>query len=1017
MEMIRRLNSLFLGLVIVFIELATPAQDSTCFKGTIPVFMQDTSKWADSVLNSLSIEEKIAQLIIVPAYPYKDSTHSNHIFELIKKYNLGGVIFFKGGPYSTVCLLNKLQAAAKTPLFMGIDGEWGLAMRMDSTLSYPRQMMLGALQDDNLIYLMGCDISSQLHRTGFHTNFSPCVDINLTSQNPVINSRSFGEDKNLVARKSKAYMLGLQDHHILPVIKHFPGHGDTENDSHFTLPLIPHNYQHLDSVELYPFKQLIIDGVSGVMIAHLNVPAIDSSNCPSTLSHKIVNDLLRDSMKFGGLIFTDAMSMKGIKEYGSQSNIVLRAFTAGNDVLLMPDDVPRAINTLKLALDSNLISKNEIDKRCRKVLLAKQWAGLNQYKQVDTFNLFSDLHKPSYEVLQRKLIESAITVVKNNNNILPLKRLDTLKIACLSIGWPTSSPFQRTLSLYSDIDSFAIDKNANDSAFTDLYRKLKGYNLIIAGILNTDMRLIKNYGINDKSIAFLKNLADSNHVILNLFANPYVMHKFDSGENFSAIVISYEDKELNQDLSAQLLFGGLTAQGKLSVKASEQYGFNTGKQWNIPIRLKYTIPEELGINSSLLKPIDSLVNDAIHKKALPGCVVYLAKDGKVFFNKSYGYFTYDSSRAVKPSDIYDLASLTKISSTLPVIMNLYENDKIDMNAKCSEYIPELKSTNKKKIRIKEVLSHQARLQEWYPFFLKTIQCKNNNDPLLSKQPASLNFYKINSSQYINCKTKYIDSIYSKSVSSEYSLKVADSLYIRNSWKDSIYNYIYQSNLYAKPKYRYSDFGFILLSKAIENITHKTLDDLTDSLFYKPLGANSLCYNPVNKFDKNNIAPTMDDQIFRKQIVQGTVHDPAAAMLGGVSGHAGLFGSANDLGKLMQMYLNNGEYGGQQFFNRQTIELFNTRYFAKTGNRRALGFDKPEPDSSKISPVSRYASDLSFGHTGYTGTMVWVDPQVNLVYIFLSNRTYPDDTENKLAEMNLRTNIQEVVYKAIHLSNK
>jgi beta-N-acetylhexosaminidase len=1016
MEIIRISKSFLLGLVIVFIELASAAQDSIFIKGNIPVFMQDTSKWVDSVFNSLSPEEKIAQLIMIPAYPYKDTLHSNHIAEIVKKYDVGGVIFFKGGPYSTVMLLNLLQRYAKTPLLIGIDGEWGLAMRIDSTISYPRQMMLGALNDDTLIYKMACDISEQLHRAGFQTSFSPCVDINSTSLNPVISSRSFGSDKNHVTAKSEAYMYGLQDNRILGVIKHFPGHGDTENDSHLTLPVVRKTFQQLDTFELVPFKALINAGTSGVMVAHLDVPGVDSSNCPSTLSQKIISGLLKDSLGFKGLVFTDAINMKGIKIKGSPADVILKAFIAGNDILLMPDDVALTIKTLKTAADSSIISYDEIDRRCKKILKAKKWAGLDTFQQIDTVGLMKDLHKPAYEKLQRKLIESALTVLKNDNSILPLKRLDTLRIACLSIGWPDISIFQKTVSLYTNIDCYPIDKNAPDSIFSSLLMKLKNYNLVIAALVNTDMRLTRNFGIVDKNIEFLNELAGSTNVILNVFASPYVMQKFVTPEMFKAIILSYEDKPLNQDLSAQLIFGGITACGKLPVKASDNFQYAAGFTWNDRIRIKYTIPEELDICSDSLRKIDTLINEAIRMKALPGCVVYLAKEGKVFYNKAYGYFTYDSIRAVKTTDLYDLASITKIAATLPSIIYLNEKKKIDLDARMSAYVPKLKKTNKKKILVQEVLSHQARLQEWYPFYLKTIHCHDKNDHLLSKTPGSTTSFKVNGSQYINCETDYTDSIFSKCPTNEYTLKVADSLYLKKSWKDSIYNYIYQSDMYSKAKYRYSDFGFMLLSEAVENITSTSLDKYADSLFYKPLGASSLCFNPLNRYSKSEIAPTLNDSVFRKQIVQGYVHDPSAAMLGGVCGHAGLFGTANDLGKLMQLYLNLGKYGGQQYLSEKSINLFTSRMHAKSGNRRALGFDKPEPDTSKNSPASRMVSDLSYGHTGYTGTMVWIDPKFNLVYIFLSNRTFPYDRENKLAEINLRTMIQDVVYKAINRSN-
>ena len=971
------------------------------------------SQWADSVFNSLSPKERIAQLVFASAFPYKDSMHIKSTCEIVSKYNVGGIIFFRGGPLTMVNLSNKLQKLAKTPMIMSIDGEWGLAMRTDSTLVYPKQMMLGALNDNILIYQMGADIAWQLHRMGLHTNFAPVVDINNNPKNPVINSRSFGDDKEKVLAKSLQYMQGLQDNFILATAKHFPGHGDTETDSHLSLPILNYSYYHLDSFELYPFKQLINKGVSGVMVAHLNIPSLDSTGRPGTLSPAIVTGLLKEKLSFNGLIFTDALNMKGVSTRSSQEVVALQAFMAGNDVLLMPDDIPKVLVKLKEAADSGIISYDEINRRCMKILQAKYWLGLNHYKEIDTQNLIADLHKPNFELNRRKLVESAITVVKNEKNLIPLQRLDTLKIACISVGSKDTSIFQERLNMYAQIENYSIDRDAPDSLFDETLNELKKYNLVVAGLLNTDMRYSRNFGITERCVKFINRLADSTNVVFDLFANPYSLERFIPTDKFKTIIVSYEDKEINQDLSAQLIFGGIAAKGTLPVKASAEFANGASVQWDKTTRLKYTTPEELGIDSKALQPIDSLVNDAIKKHAIPGCVVYLAKDGKVFYNKAFGHFTFDSTRVVKTSDIYDLASLTKVCATTPALMMLYDKKQISLSDKLSKYIPELNKTNKKKILVSEVLSHQARLKEWLPFYLSTIECVNSKEKLFSKTSISEKSVKLLDGSFINCDTKYKDGIYNKNYSSQFSLKVADSLYINHLWKDTILNQIYISTLLPKEGYKYSDWGFILLGKAITNVSGKPLDQLLDTSLYIQLGAKTLGFNPLHKFDRKDIAPTENDLIWRKQLIQGYVHDHTAAMLGGVCGHAGLFSNANDLGILMQLYLNGGEYGGQRYFKTSTLNLFNSRMYVKTGNRRGLGFDKPEPDLSKQSPVSRMCSDESFGHTGFTGTMTWVDPKYNLVYIFLSNRVYPDASVNKLAEINLRTNIQDIVYKAIN----
>lgn len=987
-------------------------QNDTNSISIVPDFLDTDSSWADSMLKSLSPEERIAQLIMAAAYPNKDSIHYNQIIQIIQNSNVGGVIIFQGGAVRTAQFINKLQASAKIPLIAGIDGEWGLSMRTDSTLNYPKQIMLGAIKNNDLIYQMGCDIATQLHRMGLHTNFSPVVDINNNPKNPVINSRSFGENKTEVSDKALKYMSALQDNRIIATAKHFPGHGDTETDSHLDLPLLPFTRERLDTLELYPFKKLINKGVTGIMVAHLNVPSLDSSGLPSTLSKKIIDSLLIHKLGFKGLVFTDALIMKGVSKLAPSNIVALDAFLAGNDILLMPDDIPGSIYAIKKAADSGIISYGEIDRRCKKVLMAKYWLGLNNYKPTDINNLYDDLHLPRYELTIRKLVEEGLTVIQNNNEILPLKKLDALRIACVSIGSTDTSTFQKTCALYADMDFFSINRADSDSVFLQLYNSLKKYNLIIAGLVNTDMRATKNFGLTEKCINFLSNLADSNNVILDLFANPYALNKFQNTEKFKAVIISYEDKELNQDLSAQLIFGGVVPKGHLSVNLSEKFENGYGLYWDKPIRFKYTIPEELGIDSKSLLPIDSLIKDAIAQKAIPGCEVLLAKDGKIFMNKAYGYFTYDSIRKVKPSDIYDLASITKIGASTPAIMMLYDKHKLSLNDKLSKYYSPLNKSNKKKIIFKDVLAHQARLLSYEPYYLNTLTCINPAEKLVSQKPVIKNAYKVSEGMYINCDTKYKDSIFSKNYTTKFPNIVSDSLFISNAWQDSIMYKILNSELYPKAEYHYSDLGFILLGKAVESIIYEPLNTYLERNLYKKLGASTMQFKPLKHMSKENIAPTEYDLAFRKSLIRGYVHDPTAAMLGGVCGHAGLFSNANDLAKLMQMFLNNGVYGGEQFIKPKTIELFNTRPYIKNKNRRGLGFDKPEPDETKKSPVNRLASLESFGHSGFTGTLTWADPKYNLLYVFLSNRVYPNASENKLADINLRTNIQEVVYKAI-----
>ncbi|MBN1251837.1 MAG: serine hydrolase [Bacteroidales bacterium] len=950
-----------------------------------PEFIKYKNKWVDSVFQSLSLDDKIAQLIMVAAYSNKGDEHKKNIENLIQKHNIGGLIFFQGGPVRQANLTNYYQSISKTPLLIAMDAEWGLSMRLDSVQNFPLQMMLGAIQNNKWLYDLGVEIGEQCNRLGVHVNFAPVIDINNNPANPVINSRSFGEDRVNVAEKGFAYMFGLQEKKIIATAKHFPGHGDTDSDSHKTLPIINHSFNRLDSIELFPFKYLIDRGLAATMIAHLHIPALDSAEfSASSLSKNVVTDLLINDLGFKGLIFTDALGMKGVSNYNSPGTTSLKAFLAGVDILLMPDDVNASISAIKNAVESGLISKEEIDRRCLKVLKSKQWVGLENYKPIKIDNLTQDLNSSNANLINRKLIENSLTLVKNNNDLIPIKNLDSVRIASVSIGYGGETKFQESLSLYDNVTHFSINKNASLSDYNYLLNKLSKFDLVIAGFHNPN-RQPKSFGLTKISVWFAHELSKHTKVILDIFASPYTLSMF-KPNSFNAIILSYEDTDISQDLSAQLIFGGVSAQGKLPVSAGKYFLSRMG-EIDKKIRLKYAPPIELNINELKLKKIDSIVLSAIDEKVMPGCQILAIKNGTVFYQKSFGYHTYDKKLKVKNDDIYDIASLTKITATIPAIMKLSDEGKIDINKKLSYYLSELDSTNKKDIIIKQILAHQAKLKAWIPFYLRTYDKK-------SKIP-----YKLN------------PEIYTQKSDEKHQFKVAEKIFISNSYTDTMYKQIIESPLRTKSGYRYSDLGFYLFYKMIENQSKYSFTDFLDKNFYKPIGLTSTTYNPLNKYPLEKIIPTEKDNKFRKQLIQGYVHDYGAAMMGGISGHAGLFSNSNDLAKLMQMFLQKGEYGGRRYLNSSTVALFTKKAYSKSNNRRALGFDRP--GSRKKSPVSNLASSYSFGHTGFTGTMAWVDPKEDFIYIFLSNRVYPNAQNNKLVELNIRSKIQSVFYQSFN----
>lgn len=981
---------IFIFLIVQTSILNCEEVDLALGKPTDPPFLtQANTAWVDSVFNTLSLEEKIAQLLMVAAYSNKDKEHVEYIDKLIKQYKIGGLIFMQGGPVRQANLTNQYQSESNVPLMIAIDGEWGVSMRLDSTPRFPRQMMLGAIQDNSLIYEVGKEIAYQCHELGIHVNFGPVIDVNNNPLNPVINSRSFGENKYNVAIKGYNYMAGMQDNKILATAKHFPGHGDTQSDSHQTLPTIPYSAERLDSLELYPFKELIKSGVGSIMVAHLYIPALDSTkNQASTLSKKIVTDLLQDSLKFKGLIFTDALNMKGVSDFYKPGEVDLEALLAGNDVLLFSGNVPKAIDEIKKAIKKGKLSQEVVDAKCKKILMAKSWLGATGVDSVKTDKLVENLNSLNSRLLTRKLVENALTLAKNDDDIIPIKDLDKKKIACVAIGERTENKFQQTLDLYADIEFFIISSSAPTSQFEELERKLAKYDLVIASIHNTNRTPSKNFGITDESVKFIEKLSTKTTIILDVFANPYSLALFDKFTKIKGVVMSYEDTDNAQDLSAQLIFGGIPALGKLPVTASDNFkegtGFITTK-----VRLKYSTPEELNMSSSTLDKIDSIAINSIKEKAFPGCQILAAKDGVVFYQKSFGYHVYDNKKnPVQNSDIYDLASITKVISTTSALMKLYEEEKFDLEAKMSKYLTYLDTTNKKDMLVKDVLTHQAQLTPWIPFWWNTTTHKRK---------------------------KLRDDVYSKTRSDYFSVQVCDNLYIRADYRDTMYAQICQSELRDEKSYKYSDLGFYLFHDIVERETGEKLDSFVYENFYSRLGAKTLGYKPLMKFNRDKIVPTQDDVFFRHQLINGYVHDPGAAMFGGVAGHAGLFSNANDLAKMLQMYLQNGSYGGEQFLKKSTLDIFTSSHFRCEGNRRGLGFDKPIAECN--GPACASASAKSYGHQGFTGTVFWVDPEEGLLYIFLSNRIHPDEENKKINKLDIRTNVQQVLYDAIKEAKK
>lgn len=955
------------------------------------------SLWVDSVYNQMSEDERIGQLFmpIVPG----DNTEANKnaIKNLINNQKVGGLLFSKGTPQNQAELTNYAQRAAKTPLMISLDGEWGLSMRLSNTTRFPYNMMLGAIQNDSLLYYYGLEVARQCRLIGIHVNFAPALDVNSNPDNPVIGYRSFGEDSDRVARLGIMYSKGLEAGGVMAVAKHFPGHGDTSTDSHKTLPTITHKRDRLDDVELKPFRKYIEAGLSGMMVGHLNIPALDTKRQPSSLSEAIVTGLLQDELGFSGLIFTDGLQMKGVSD---EDNHCVRALQAGNDILLGPVNVPKQYNAVKKAMEDNLLTEAQIEMKCKKVLAYKYILGVNNEKPVETSDLIRNINAPSAEWINRKLNRDAMTLLKDEDKIVPLKELDKRKIAAVSVGSSAGNTFHNTLKMYGDVTCFNV---ADGEALLQLKKVLQPYNTLIVSVHSAKA------GAN----AAIQSVGQGKETIVTFFMNPYRTSGYASSiKAADAILLAYEDTDLAQDYAAQAIFGGNAVTGKIPVSVGDIFkegkGINTKK-----VRLSYAVPEEVGIATSRLDGIETVVQDGIRNQAFPGCQVLVAKDGQIIYNRSFGSFEYNDNRKVSNTDIYDLASMTKATATVPAVMKLYDESKLKLNSEISSFVPLLRGTDKSDITVRDALLHESRLPSFIPYYMDAIDKNSYEGKLFNRTWTSLYSAEFDANTYARTDYKFKPDIVSNTARINF-LPLADGLFINKNYNDTIIAAIANSKLNKRKSYVYSCLNFMLLKEVVEKISKEDLNTFVQENFFSRLGSTTTTYNPLTKFGKEQIVPTEKDDFLRKQLVQGYVHDEGAAFMGGISGNAGLFSNANDIAKLYQMWLNKGTYGGEEYLSTKTCQVFmNT----KSGiSRRGLGFDKPEPNTAKSSPTSPSTPASTYGHTGFTGTCFWIDPDNNLIYIFLSNRVNDKRTHKAISSLNIRSRIQEEIYWAIKRGN-
>lgn len=965
------------------------------------VFLQQADRakmdvWVDSVYAKMNTEQKVGQLIAEVVDPRNLEAAKQEVKRLITNYHIGCLYFSKGTVANHLELVNYAQSISKVPVMVGLDGEWGLSMRMPDTPRFPKNMMLGAIQDDRLLYEYGLEMARECKAVGVNINFSPAVDVNSNPKNPVIGTRSFGEDPSNVARKAVAYARGLEDGGVLSVAKHFPGHGNTREDSHKTLPTVSSSFAELTATDFVPFRNYIQAGLSGVMVAHLNIPALNTGSKPSSMSDKVVAELLKNDMDFEGLVFTDALAMQGARKV-TQPNGLL-AFEAGAEVLLEPSTTKSNLDAMvaRYAKDSKFAEK--VDRTCKKILSYKYAMGLNNYVAQPVDGLLDRINTREAELIMRQLYAAAITVLKNHGNVLPVKGLDK-RISVVTLGTASSkNAFTETCRLYTDVDVYAM----TEANMTSTLGKLKGSSKVIVGIY-------------DKGAAYENCLnklvltVGSENVIPVFFVKPYDIGGFSGPISLcNTAIVGYENHEYAQEYAAQVVFGGSDATGRMPVSV-EGVSFCGDGIDLYASRLGYGMVEEVGLDSEFLQQVDSLANLGVQKGAFPGCQVLVARHNKIVVNKSYGYTDKTKANKIDGNTLYDLASVSKATGTLSGIMKAVDDGLIRIDGKLGTYTKSLAGTEKGKFLIRDLLYHETGMPAALNVYEEMTDTASYTGALVSAKKSAAYKYSAGGA-YINSTAKVRSDVTSPVKTKEFDYRIGKRLYVGRETYDTIMNIIHNIPLRDNRRYLYSCLNFCLLMEAEENVTKVRHDKYVyDNIFHR-LGAYRTVYRPLDFYKKSEIAPTEYDGYFREEVVQGSVHDETAAFSGGIQGNAGLFSNANDLAKLCQMWLNRGMYGGEQILSSDVVNTFVT---SKSPNsHRGLGYDKPNLAKPEWSSTCEEAGPTVFGHTGFTGTCFWVDPENDMIYIFLCNRVYPSRNNKAFTEVGARAGIMKALYQAV-----
>ena len=993
---------IFIITMLWLTALAATARDATFQPNLLNrVNQASMNRWVDSVMQTLSPRQRAAQLFVMAVNPQDRSSARTMVDKYVKKDCVGGLIFNEGSIEDFASLVNYAQGVTQVPLMMSVDGEWGLSMRVSDTPEYPRNLLLGAIDDDRILYNYGREVARELRRIGFQVNFAPVLDVNDNPLNPVIGTRSFGESPEEVARHAIAYARGLEDGGVMSVGKHFPGHGSSTEDSHKTLPEIRKSMKELNTVELVPFRRYIDAGLSGIMIAHLFVPSIEPELTPTTMSRKCVTDLLRDQLNFNGLIFTDALTMQGAQKYLKGSACV-QSLLAGNDVLLMPANADKEVDAIEAAVKEGVLTQEAIDSRCRRMLEYKYALGLTGKDLVNTDNLRRNLNGADSQVLIRQMIAGGITVLKNKKDILPVKNLQSRRIAVVTIGGDADNMFSRRCANYAQVTTYNVSAGQSAAALADQLKENR-FNLVLLLALNDDQASVN---------AAKAIVRACDHTVLTVTSKPYDIARWADAVNSGhadGVVLTYENSELALDYAAQTIFGGNAAKGCLPVSlkcGSKTYHAGEGIHYQAN-RLGYSIPAEVGFDNRLLAQVDSVIQLGVREKAFPGCQVIIGRHGKIVVNKAIGHTSFDSGVKVDENTIFGLASVSKATGTLSAVMKAYDEGKFSLDEPASRIIDGLRNGDKQDITFRDLLYHETGMPPSLSMWEMMMDKNTYSGKLITGAPDDVHTIKIMDGAYGHKDARLRTDILSQSKTDRFNIAIADGIWGGRVTYDSIMNRIYHADL-GKKKYLYSCLNFCLLADAVQRMEHAPLNYFVNTKIFAPLGSYHTLYRPLSRFPREQIAYTEVDTYLRRQHIHGYVHDELAAFSGGVQGNAGLFSNANDLAKLLQMWLNGGTYGGIKFYKPSTVETFTTQ--KSPNSHRGLGFDKPVVGNPDAGNTCAEATPETYGHTGFTGTSFWVDPKNDMFYIFLSNRVCPTRNNKAFSRISARSNIHSIIYR-------